>query len=93
MVDDPHALVRKARLQVVATTPTDKGIYTGLLKISGPVRAPQAARAVAVPVAIAAVPSHRESVATALVALLAELGATVPAPPFAVLEFELADPK
>ncbi|GAA5186292.1 NAD(P)H-dependent oxidoreductase [Rugosimonospora acidiphila] len=92
-VDDPHALVRQARLLVVAT-PTYKGTYTGLLKVFLDQYAHrELAGVVAVPVAIAAAEPHRQAVVAALEALLAELGATVPAPALAVLEPALTDPK
>lgn len=89
-VADPFAVVRQARLLVVAT-PTYKGTYTGLLKIFLDQYGPGAlAGVVAVPVAIAASPAHRESVAVALRDLLGELGARVPAPALAVLEPQLS---
>jgi FMN reductase len=89
-VADPFAVVRDARLLVVAT-PTYKATYTGLLKIFLDQYGPGAlAGTVAVPVAIAAAPPHRDSVAAALTALLVELGASVPAPAVALLEPELA---
>ncbi|MEN3308739.1 MAG: reductase [Micromonosporaceae bacterium] len=89
-VADPFAVVRDARLLVVAT-PTYKGTYTGLLKIFlDQYGAGALAGTVAVPVAIAASPAHRESVAVALTALLAELGAGVAAPAVALLEPEIA---
>jgi FMN reductase len=89
-VADPFAVVREARLLVVAT-PTYKGTYTGLLKIFLDQYGPGALdRVVAVPVAVAASPAHRDSVATALRDLLGELGARVPAPALAVLEPQLA---
>lgn len=93
VVEDPHGLVRQARLLVLGT-PTYKGTYTGLLKIFLDQYGHRGlAGVVAVPVAIAAAEDHRVSIANALSALLAELGATVPVPPFAVLESELGDPK
>ncbi|MDG4797923.1 NAD(P)H-dependent oxidoreductase [Micromonospora sp. WMMD1082] len=91
-VDDPFALVRAARLLIVAT-PTYKATYTGLLKLFldrfGHL---ELAGVVAVPVAVAASEAHRRSVGAALTDLLAELGASVPAPPLAVLEAQAADP-
>jgi FMN reductase len=87
---DPFTVVREARLLIVGS-PTYKGTYTGLLKIfldqygQDPL-----AGVVAVPTAIAAAPPHRESIAAALHDLLVALGATVPGPPLAVLESELA---
>jgi FMN reductase len=90
-VADPFALVRSARLLVVAT-PTYKGSYTGLLKIFVDQFGPAAlSRTVAVPVAVAASDAHLRAVATALTGLLVELGACVPAAPLAVLESHLAD--
>jgi FMN reductase len=89
-VPDPFATVRDARLLVVAT-PTYKATYTGLLKVFLDQYGPGAlAGTVAVPVAIAAAPAHRDSVAAALTALLVELGASVPAPALALLEPEFA---
>jgi FMN reductase len=91
-VDDPHGIVRSARLLIVAT-PTYKGSYTGLLKIFlDRYGHRELAGVVAVPVAIAASAAHRDSVSANLRGLLAELGATVPAPPVAVLESELDSP-
>jgi FMN reductase len=90
-VADPFAAVRQARLLVVGT-PTYKGTYTGLLKIFLDQYGPGALDGVvAVPVAIAASPAHRDAVAVALRDLLGELGARVPAPAFAVLEPQLAE--
>jgi FMN reductase len=92
-IDDPHGVVRGARLLVVAT-PTYKGTYTGLLKVFlDRYGHRELAGVVAVPVAVAAAEPHRLAVATGLEALLVELGATVPVPAFAVLEPQLADPK
>jgi FMN reductase len=91
-VDDPHGIVRAARLLVVAT-PTYKGTYTGLLKVFlDQYGHRELAGTVAVPVGIAAAEPHRQAVGTSLRDLLIELGATVPAPPLAVLEKELGDP-
>lgn len=87
---DPWGAVRAARLLVVAT-PTYKGTYTGLLKLlldgfdTGDL-----AGVVAVPVAIAGKPDHRDSVAADLARVLTELGAQ-PTPPLALLEPEVAD--
>jgi FMN reductase len=93
VVDDPHGVVRSARLLVVAT-PTYKGTYTGLLKVFlDQYGHRELAGVVAVPVAVAAAEPHRQAVAAGLEALLAELGATVPVPTFAVLEQQLADPE
>jgi FMN reductase len=89
-VEDPFAVVRGARLLVVAT-PTYKGTYTGLLKVFlDQFAAGALAGAVAVPVAVAAAEAHLRSVSTALRDLLAELGARLPVPPLAVLEPALA---
>jgi FMN reductase len=93
VVDDPHGIVRGARLLVVAT-PTYKGTYTGLLKLFlDQYGHRELAGVIAVPVAIAAAEAHQRSVAAALEALLPELGATVPVPTFAVLESQLTDPQ
>jgi FMN reductase len=93
VVDDPHGVVRRARLLVVAT-PAYKGSYTGLLKLFLDRYGPrELAGVLAVPVVVAAAEAHRGATATALVALLTELGAHAPTPPFAVLESALADPK
>jgi len=89
-VADPFAVVRGARLLVVAT-PSYKGSYTGLLKVFlDQFAAGDLSGAVAVPVAVAASPAHRDATAAALAALLGELGANLPAPPVALLEPELA---
>jgi FMN reductase len=91
-VADPLAVVRSARLLIVAT-PTYKATYTGLLKIFlDQYGHHELSGVVAVPVAIAASEEHRQSVGAALRDLLVELGASVPAPPLAVLEPQLADP-
>jgi FMN reductase len=91
-VDSPHEMVRAARLLIVAT-PTYKGVYSGLLKIFlDQYGHGQLAGIVAVPVAIAASEAHQASVAAALIALLDELGATVPAPALSILEPAAADP-
>ncbi|GIF63339.1 FMN reductase [Asanoa ishikariensis] len=90
-VEDPFAVVRAARLLVVAT-PTYKGTYTGLLKVFlDRFGHRELAGLVAVPVAIAASEAHRQSVGATLTDLLVELGATVPASPLAVLEPDVAD--
>ncbi|GAA4708166.1 NAD(P)H-dependent oxidoreductase [Phytohabitans rumicis] len=84
--EDLFALVRSARLLVVAT-PTYKGTYTGLLKVFLDQFGPGAlAGVVAVPVTIAASEPHVASVSAALRDLLVELGASVPAPALAVPE-------
>lgn len=89
-VEDPFAVVRQARLLVVAT-PTYKGTYTGLLKVFlDQFAAGALAATVAVPVAVAASEAHLASVSAALLSLLAELGARLPVPPLAVLESALA---
>ncbi|GAA2161239.1 FMN reductase [Humibacillus xanthopallidus] len=88
---DPFGTVIRARLLVVAT-PTYKATYSGLLKIFlDQLSQGDLARVVAVPVAIAGAPAHRESVSSALHELLVELGAQVPAPALALLESEVAD--
>ncbi|MGN9906936.1 NAD(P)H-dependent oxidoreductase [Phytohabitans sp. LJ34] len=90
-VEDPFAVVRAARLLVVAT-PAYKGTYTGLLKVFlDQLAAGALAGAVAVPVAVAASEAHLRSVSAALRDLLAELGARLPVPPLAVLEPALAN--
>lgn len=90
-VADPFGTVRRARLLVVAT-PTYKATYSGLLKIFlDQLNQGDLAGAVAVPVAIAGAPAHRDSVAASLRDLLVELGARVPAPAVALLEGEVAD--
>jgi FMN reductase len=90
-VDEPFAVVRAARLLVVAT-PTYKGTYTGLLKLFlDRFGHRELSGVVAAPVAIAASEAHRQSVGGALTELLVELGANVPAPPLAVLETDVAD--
>jgi FMN reductase len=92
IMDDPHGIVRAARLLVVAT-PTYKGTYTGLLKVFlDQYGHRELAGIIAVPVGIAAAEAHRQSVGATLQELLVELGATVPVPPFTVLEKELDDP-
>lgn len=91
-VADPFAVVRAAKLLVVAT-PTYKGTYTGLLKVFlDRFGHQELAGVVAIPVAIAASEAHRRSVGADLSRLLAELGARVPAAPLAVLEPQAADP-
>lgn len=93
VVDDPHGVVRRARLLVVGT-PTYKGTYTGLLKVFlDRYGHRELAGVVAVPVAVAAAEPHLQTVTAGLEALLGELGATVPVPALAVLEQRLTDPK
>lgn len=88
-VTDPFGLVRAARLLVVAT-PTYKATYSGLLKVFlDQFTQGDLSGAVAIPVAVAGIPAHRESVQEALRALLVELGASVAAPAVAVLESDL----
>lgn len=90
-VSDLFGRLKRSRLLVVAT-PTYKGTYSGLLKlVLDQLNQGDLVDTVAVPVAIAGAPAHRESVAAALSALLVELGAQVPAPAVALLEGELAD--
>ncbi|GGO32728.1 NAD(P)H-dependent oxidoreductase [Micromonospora parathelypteridis] len=87
---DPFETVRSARLLVVAT-PAYKGSYTGLLKVFlDQLEHRQLADVTAVPVAVAASPTHADAAAAALRDLLVELGAQVPAPPLAVRESQLA---
>ncbi|BCB91659.1 NAD(P)H-dependent oxidoreductase [Phytohabitans suffuscus] len=89
-VEDPFAVVREARLLVVAT-PTYKGTYTGLLKIFlDRFAAGALSGTVAVPVAVAASEPHLRAVTAALHDLLTELGARLPVPALAVLEPALA---
>lgn len=89
-VTDPFELVRAAGLLVVAT-PTYKATYSGLLKVFlDQLAQGDLTGAVAIPVAVAGIPEHRESVQEALCALLVELGASVPAPAVAVLESDLS---
>lgn len=89
---DPFALVRAAKLLIVAT-PTYKGTYTGLLKVFlDRFGHRELTGVVAVPVAIAASEAHRRSVGAGLVRLLDELGARVPVAPLALLEPQAADP-
>lgn len=87
---DPFGTVRSAGLLVVAT-PTYKATYTGLLKVFlDQFEGGALAGVVAVPVAVAAAPHHLAPVATALTALLRELGASVPVPALTVPESGLA---
>ncbi|MET7669590.1 NAD(P)H-dependent oxidoreductase [Micromonospora luteifusca] len=87
---DPFETVRSARLLVVAT-PAFKGSYTGLLKVFlDQFEHRQLAGVTAVPVAVAASPTHADAAASALLDVLVELGAQVPAPPLAVREAQLA---
>ncbi|MEU7800407.1 NAD(P)H-dependent oxidoreductase [Micromonospora arborensis] len=87
---DPFETVRSARLLVVAT-PAYKGSYTGLLKVFlDQFDHRQLAGVTAVPVAVAASPTHADAAASALLDVLVELGAQVPAPPLAVRESQLA---
>lgn len=88
---DPWGAVRSARLLVVAT-PTYKGTYTGLLKLFlDGYQAGDLTGVVAVPVAIAGKPDHRDSVAATLQLLLEELGAEVPAGAVSLLEPEVPE--
>lgn len=88
---DPHALVRGARLLIVAT-PAYKGSYTGLLKVFlDQVKPGDLAGAVAVAVAVAASDDHLRQLAAALDLLLADVGARVPAPAVALHEARLGD--
>jgi FMN reductase len=91
-VPDALDLVRTARVLVVAS-PTYKGSYTGLLKIFlDRYGHRELAGVVAIAVGVAAAEPHRQAIGAALAELLTELGATVPAPPLAVLESSLGDP-
>ncbi|MEV4625715.1 NAD(P)H-dependent oxidoreductase [Micromonospora sp. NPDC049523] len=88
-VADPFEVVRSARLLIVVT-PTYKGSYTGLLKIFLDQFGHRGlAGVVAVPVTIAASDAHLRAVTNNLTDLLAELGATLPVEPLAVLEAQL----
>lgn len=87
---DPFETVRSARLLIVAT-PAHKGSYTGLLKVFlDQFGHRELAGVSAVPVAVAASPSHAEATASALSDVLVELGAQVAAP-LAVAESRLDD--
>jgi FMN reductase len=84
-VDDPFALIRVAQLVIVAT-PTINGTYTGLLKLFlDRLERGELVGKIAVPVAVAPSEKHLSIAAAALRRLLGELGATLPAPPLAVL--------
>jgi FMN reductase len=91
--DGEEALAAAAGASVlVVATPTYKASYTGLLKAfldrlpGGALR-----RTVAVPVTIAAAPTHRFVADLQLRPVLAELGASLPVPSFVVEERELPD--
>lgn len=77
---------------LVVATPTYKASYTGLLKAfldrlhGGALRA-----TVAVPVTVAAAPTHRLVADLQLRPVLAELGASLPVPSFVIEERELPD--
>lgn len=77
---------------LVVATPTYKASYTGLLKAfldrlpGGALRG-----TVAVPVTVAAAPTHRFVADLQLRPVLAELGASLPVPSFVVEERELPD--
>ena len=88
-VEDAVDQVTAADLVLVAS-PTFKGTYTGLLKVFFD-RLPHRALdgAVAVPLMVMGGPQHAPAVDAHLRPLLAELGATVPAPGLAVLESDL----
>src|SRR5687768_2373070 len=87
------ALEQVAEAQVlVVASPVYKGSYTGLLKAFLD-RLPGGALAgtVAVPVTVAAAPTHRFVADLQLRPVLAELGASLPVPSFVVEERELPD--
>lgn len=91
--DGEEALAAAASASVlVVATPTYKASYTGLLKAfldrlpGGALRG-----AVAVPVTVAAAPTHRFVADLQLRPVLAELGASLPVPSFVVEERELPD--
>lgn len=91
--DGESALAAAAEASVlVVATPTYKASYTGLLKAfldrlpGGALRG-----TVAVPVTVAAAPTHRFVADLQLRPVLAELGATLPVPSFVVEERELPD--
>ncbi len=88
-VEDAIDQVTAADLVLVAS-PTFKGTYTGLLKVFFD-RLPHRAldRAAAVPLMVMGGPQHASAVDAHLRPLLAELGATMPAPGLAVLESDL----
>ena len=88
-LDEVLESVRRPGLLLVAS-PTFKAAYSGLLKLFVDVL-PRGALAgvVAVPLMTAARAGHRRVVDTHLGALLAEVGACVPAPGLCVLEREL----
>lgn len=90
---DPFTTLGSGRLLVVAT-PTFKGTYTGLLKVFlDQLEYRALTGVVAVPVATAASLTHLPAVASALTALLVELGATVPMPALAVLSPDVTAPE
>lgn len=91
--DGEEALaVASAASVLVVATPTYKASYTGLLKAfldrlpGGALRG-----TVAVPVTVAAAPTHRFVADLQLRPVLAELGASLPVPSFVVEERELPD--
>lgn len=91
--DGEQALAAAAAASVlVVATPTYKASYTGLLKAfldrlpGGALRG-----TVAVPVTVAAAPTHRFVADLQLRPILAELGASLPVPSFVVEERELPD--
>jgi FMN reductase len=87
---DPFETVRSARLLIVAT-PAYKGSYTGLLKVFlDQFGHRELENVTAVPVAVAASPSHALAAASALSDVLVELGARV-TPSLAIPESRLAD--
>jgi FMN reductase len=87
---DPFAAVRSARLLVVAT-PAYKASFTGLLKVFlDRFGHRELAAVTAVPVAVAGAPAHAGAAASALGAVLLELGARV-APALAVVESQFAE--
>ncbi|MQA98193.1 MAG: NADPH-dependent oxidoreductase [Streptosporangiales bacterium] len=89
-VDAAVRAVRRSSLLLVAS-PVLNGTYSGLLKVFAD-RLPLLALegAVAIPMIMAADPVRAEAAAEDLRALLAELGATLPAPALTILDTELS---
>jgi len=96
LLPEPSPAVEEAIEQVAAAdlllvaSPTFKGTYTGMLKVFLD-RLPHRALdgAMALPLMVMSAPQHAHAVHAYLRPLLAELGATVPAPGLAVLESDL----
>ncbi|WP_112243783.1 NADPH-dependent FMN reductase [Kribbella monticola] len=90
-LDEAIDLASSASVLVLAT-PVYKGSYTGLLKSFLDVLPHQAlAGSVVVPVTVSAAPSHKLLADIHLRPVLAELGASVPAPAVALEERDLED--